>query len=97
MTAYHSHNLGLYCDNPKAIFVDYRPGVNHRDTQGMEKIILPPGTHYGGEFPMEFLAKDAAEAKAAAKKSGWYFFRDGSTLCPRCHLGGIKVKTKIWK
>jgi hypothetical protein len=93
MPGYNVHSLTLYCDNRrKSVNVPYRPGMYPKDLQGQEPIILKTGEHYDGEFPMEFLASDAAEAKKQAKTLGWYFFRDGRTLCPRCNIGGIKIK-----
>ena len=82
MTAYHSHNMTLYCDNRK----------NSKRISRLERVQAKPGEHFDSEFPMEFLAIDGKTCIQQAKEIGWYFHRDGRTVCPRCHLGGIKLK-----
>lgn len=82
MTAYHSHNMTLYCDNRK----------NSKHIPRALALHAKPGDHLDGEFPMEFIAIDGKTCLQQAKEIGWYFHRDGRTVCPRCHLGGVKLK-----
>ena len=45
---------------------------------------ITAGEHVSGEFPTVFWERSKTLCRREAKQTGWRFFQDGRTLCPRC-------------
>jgi hypothetical protein len=75
MPFYESCTLSLYCDNVHA---------STTGTRVAGKIVAGANEHVPGEFPHLFHGGRITLCREQARKTGWRFHRNGSTVCPRC-------------
>ncbi len=79
------YTLDLYCDN----YINNPSVTEYTNGYVSDKL-----GHRMGEFPHQYTHELGAKCRSRARRDGWVFARDGTTICPTCSK---KLKLKEQK